>query len=226
LSRDTVVVSLDSYALSPNLEALEFTFSMRDQRGVGNCRDNAIRTSEGDDRLYGRSGADRLQAAGGADLAFGGAGDDVLEGAAGCDGLHGGRGADALIGGEGADRLFGGCGFDVFLFADVRDSPAKARDVIGAEAGAAAFDGPGRAAGDRIDLSGVDADLTNPPGDPDPFRFGDAGKGGLTVVDVGTDSLVRGNLDDDGGFEFQILIEDGAVKASAYTADDFILALA
>jgi hypothetical protein len=100
---------------------------------------------------------------------------------------------------------------------DVRDSSARSRDVIGSGAGAAAFEGPGRAAGDRIDLSGLASD---------PFVFGSAARGGLTVVDVGTDSLVRGNLDDDAGFELQILIEDGAVKASAYSADDFILALA
>jgi Ca2+-binding RTX toxin-like protein len=198
-SRDTAVVSLDRYRLAANLEALEFTASERDRIGVGNGRDNAIRTGAGDDRLHGRSG------------------DDVFEGAAGCDTLRGGPGADRLIGGEDADFLVGGRGYDTFLFVDVRDSSARSRDVIGSGAGAAAFEGPGRAAGDRIDLSALASD---------PFVFGSAARGGLTVVDLGTDSLVRGNLDDDAGFEFQILIEDGGVRASAYSADDFILTLA
>jgi Ca2+-binding RTX toxin-like protein len=208
-SRDTVVVSGDFYALGANLEILEFTASCRDRLGVGNAGDNTLRGNAGDDRLRGRCG------------------DDLLEGAAGRDGLRGGPGADTLTGGADADRLFAGAGSDVFQFADARDSHATARDVIAADAGAAAFDGAGPAQGDLIDLSYVDTDLTDGPyGDSGPFVFGSTRKGGLTVVDVGTNSLVRGNIDDDAGFELEILIRDGAVKASAYSADDFILALA
>jgi hypothetical protein len=34
---------------------------------------------------------------------------------------------------------------------------------------------------------------------------------------------VRGNVDPDAAFEFEIVIEDGGVLASAYTAADFFL---
>jgi hypothetical protein len=34
---------------------------------------------------------------------------------------------------------------------------------------------------------------------------------------------VRGNTDNDAAFEFELLIEDGAVLASAYAAADFVL---
>jgi hypothetical protein len=33
----------------------------------------------------------------------------------------------------------------------------------------------------------------------------------------------RGNTDADAAFEFELLIKDGAVPESAYTADDFLL---
>ena len=35
--------------------------------------------------------------------------------------------------------------------------------------------------------------------------------------------MIRGNTDRDAGFEFEIVIEDGGVLASAYRAADFIL---
>ncbi len=86
-----------------------------------------------------------------------------------------------------------------------------------------AFNGAGRAKGDLIDVAGVDGDLTNNPSLIDPFVFGGTGKCHLSVANVGSDTLVRGNVDDDASFEFQILIADGAVRASAYSQFDFIL---
>ena len=47
--------------------------------------------------------------------------------------------------------------------------------------------------------------------------FGSTGKGGLSLIDVGGNTLVRGNIDNSAAFEFEILIVDGAVSASAYT---------
>jgi hypothetical protein len=42
-------------------------------------------------------------------------------------------------------------------------------------------------------------------------------------VSSGTDSLVRGNVDNDTAFEFELVIEDGGVFASAYKGIDFVL---
>jgi hypothetical protein len=47
------------------------------------------------------------------------------------------------------------------------------------------------------------------------------GIGHLWAVNSGTDTLIRGNVDDDPAPEFEIEIKDGRRLASAYTADDF-----
>jgi hypothetical protein len=86
-----------------------------------------------------------------------------------------------------------------------------------------AFQGAGRAPGDLIKVSYLDEDAGN---DPASFVFGSTGKGGLSLIDRGSNTLVRGNVDDDPAFKFRLLIEDGGVTASAYTADDFILTFA
>ena len=45
----------------------------------------------------------------------------------------------------------------------------------------------------------------------------------MSCINSGRDTLVRASVDDDPGFEFVIRIADGAVRAKAYTADDFFL---
>lgn len=45
----------------------------------------------------------------------------------------------------------------------------------------------------------------------------------MSLVDSGTDTIVRANMDNDSAFEFRLVIHDGSVHASAYTAADFIL---
>ena len=101
------------------------------------------------------------------------------------------------------------------------DSTPTQRDVIAAGDGAIAFQGAGRATGDVFDLRDMDADLTTPAFVA--FTFGGTGKGHLSLADSGTSTLLRGNLDDDRSFEFQVLIDDGDVRAADYTADDFLL---
>ncbi len=98
----------------------------------------------GDDNLYGQGGNDTLS---------GGVGNDVLDGGAGNDRIDGDTGNDTLIGGNGQDTMTGGAGMDVFVFRFVSDSPVGAPDVIDD------FHGLGVSQGDRINVSGIDADL-------------------------------------------------------------------
>jgi Ca2+-binding RTX toxin-like protein len=140
---------------------------------------------------------------------------NVLRGLGGDDLLDGGRGNDTLIGGAGQDSLRGGFGRDVFVFDRESDSTPEKPDVI------LHFDAPGRGAGDRIDLSEIDANTAR-AGDQ-AFHFGSTAQGSIYLTEDGTDTLVRGNTDVGAGFEFAVLIRDGDVRAWDYTADDFFL---
>ena len=106
----------------------------------------------GNDSLYGDTGADNLSGNAGHDRLFGGGGNDYLWGDVG-----GAGGNDTLIGGAGIDSLGGGNGADRFVFSHVNHmnggvGPADwIMDFKGYE-------------GDRLDLSGIDAN---------PFRRGD-----------------------------------------------------
>ncbi|MFE0753851.1 CHRD domain-containing protein [Inquilinus sp. NPDC058860] len=93
---------------------------------------------------------------------------DRLTGNAGANGLWGDGGNDLLAGGAGADTLKGGAGADTFAYASTADSTVTAagRDTIN-----------DFTAGDRIDLSAIDA---NGAGAGDAaFTFG---TGGFTGV--------------------------------------------
>ena len=170
----------------------------------------------------GGSGRDSLSGGSGADVMLGKAGDDSLTGRAGDDMLRGQAGNDLLKGTAGSDILIGGTGADRFIFTSASHSPSGAgRDEIQAGDGAVAFEGAGRAAGDLIDLKGIDANTTSSGNQA--FVFGSTDKGGISLFNVDGNTLVRGNIDDDAAFEFEILIVDGTVNASAYTAADFIL---
>jgi Ca2+-binding RTX toxin-like protein len=81
---------------------------------------------------------------------IGGSRNDVITGSSVNNTLNGGGGTDRLTGGGGADRLAGGVGADVFRYLTITDSNVTAanRDTI--------VDFNGRA-GDRIDLSSIDA---------------------------------------------------------------------
>ncbi len=80
---------------------------------------------------------------------------NVLTGGGGADTLLGGGGNDVLVGGAGGDALTGGAGADLFRFEALGDSPAglPGRDRI---ADFSVIEG------DRIDLSAIDADATQP----------------------------------------------------------------
>lgn len=151
-------------------------YSIRGFEGIsGSYGKDTITGSSREDQLFGNNGDDSLSGAAGDDLLFGDArvkwelgpdtrwiierdqsflsGRDTLDGGAGNDRLHGEAGDDRLTGGVGADELWGGIGNDRFLYADARESRGLGRDTI-----------MDFAAGDRIDLSAIDAD---------PIRAGD-----------------------------------------------------
>jgi Ca2+-binding RTX toxin-like protein len=163
----------------------------------------------------GGAGNDSITGATGADSIRGGQGNDTLTGLGGNDTIEGGGGADLITGGNGVDQLTGGSGRDIFVFATLGSSDPLTPDRI------TDFEAAGDGKGDLIDLSGIDADGNL--GALDSFFFGSTGLGGLSVIDSGSDTLVRLNTDNDAAFEVIILIADGGVLASAYTAADFIL---
>ena len=172
---------------------------------------------------HGNELANVIQGAGGQNELYGYAGNDTLRGNAGNDVLVGGDGNDRLVGGAGSELLFGGKGNDIFDFDLVSDSPAGAgaRDVCRSDGAAIAFEGAGVSGGDRIDLSGIDANVRTSGNQA--FVFGGTGIGRVSFANSGTDSLLRCNIDADKAFEFELLIEDAGVLASAYKALDIIL---
>lgn len=129
--------------------------------------------------------------------------------------LVGGANNDTLTGGLGADRMRGGTGFDTFDFNLTSESTRAAPDLI------LDFIGAGASWGDVIDLSTIDANTTVAGNQA--FTFGSRGAGGLSLIDLGPDTLVRGNTDADAAFEFAVLLRDGGRHASVYSDFDFIL---
>lgn len=216
---DSVTSRVATHTLAGNLEALLLAGGARNGIGNagsnlidGNGLDNGLNGGAGNDFVWGKSGRDRLIGGGGGDDLDGGADRDLLRGQDGGDFLSGGVGADTLIGGRDAD-------FFDFDFASV--SPPAGRDSIRAGDGAIAFQNPGNAHGDLIDLADIDADRTTAADDA--FVFGGGGLGHLSLVDTAAGTLVRGNISPASGWELAILIEDGAVRAADYAAADFLL---
>ena len=149
-------------------------------------------------------------------------GNDTLVGSSGNDTLRGLAGNDTLRGQGGRDLLIGGAGNDTFDFDVAAHSVGSNRDVLRGGDGGKSFDGAGAAAGDRIDVSGIDANSAAAGNQA--FAWGGTGTGRISATELGnTATLIRANTDTDAAFEFELVIEDAGTKASAYTAADFIL---
>ncbi|MGK9169221.1 hypothetical protein KXR53_23100 [Inquilinus limosus] len=139
---------------------------------------------------------------------------DSLEGDAGNNTLWGGAGDDLLAGGVGADLLKGGGDSDTFAYRSVAESTvaASGKDTI------ADF-----STGDRIDLTGIDADGNSDNGDT-AFSFGTGGftgvAGELRVVDFG-DGRQGVYLDVNGDRSPDSIIT--VYADHALTAADFVL---
>ncbi len=187
------------------------TYTVSVSAGMGTAAADAVTGTASVDTVDGAAGNDSIFGAGGNDWLFGSAGNDTLRGGADNDVLTGAAGADILIGGTGNDR---------FDFNSVSESTPAVRDILRAGDGGAAFDGAGAASGDRIDVSTIDADALTAVST---FIFGGTARGHLWLTESGTNTIVNGNIDNDATVEFQLVIEDGGVRASAYTAADFIL---
>lgn len=138
---------------------------------------------------------------------------NTLKGLAGNDTLKGFGGSDRLIGGAGADDLFGGDGADTFVFAKLSDSTVSlsGRDTI--------FD---FGAGDRIDLSAIDAN-GKIKGDAAFVWIGSAefhGKAGELRYEKGkSDTFVYGDTNGDKQADIAIHLDDALKLVKA----DFLL---
>ncbi|WP_417723237.1 M10 family metallopeptidase C-terminal domain-containing protein [Salipiger sp.] len=157
-----------------------------------------LRGDDGDNRIEGGPGWDRLYGRQGNDSLFGGPGSDVL---------YGNGGADLLSGGRDGQR-------DRFVYFTALDSGVGLgnRDVI------VDFE----EAVDRIEISRLDADITQPFKQDFTFvgahRFsGTAGE--LRSVVLGDRTLVQADLDGDGVSDFDIELSG----AHTLTVDNFVL---
>jgi len=151
----------------------------------------------------------------GGDSLAGDAQANLLNGFEGGDTLGGGGGADTLIGGVGRDILTGGTGADRFTYAAIGDS------VVGAKADR--ITDFSHAEGDRIDLSGIDAN-TVLAGDQ-AFSFiggglytGVAGQLRFAVTAPGVVTVV-GDVGGDGISDFHIQLAGTVTLVAA----DFVL---
>jgi hypothetical protein len=127
--------------------------------------------TEGDDVIDGGAGNDTLSGEAGNDILIGGDGNDVL---------YGGDGDDVLIGGLGRDVLIGGSGADTFAFKSESDSVPGSPDRI------VDFS---RQEGDRIDVSGIDANV-NTAGN-DSFVFVERPNSPARLVSCAISSMPR-----------------------------------
>ncbi|MFG1480818.1 calcium-binding protein [Xanthobacter sp. V4C-4] len=133
---------------------------------------------------------------------------NTLTAGAGRDTLDGAGGNDTLIGGAGADALTGGKGADLFVYVDLADSTATATDVL------ADFSA---AAGDRIDLSRLDANTAGGTSD-DAFTFiGRSTFSGTAGELRANGSFVQADTDGDRIADLTIRVTGGgALTASAF----------
>ena len=116
----------------------------------GSSHDDALWGNDVHNEIDGLWGNDELKGGGGDDWLMGNFGNDRLYGGTGDDWIAGGQGEDRIEGGAGADDMFGEAGADRFVWTAVADSgmTAATSDTI--------FDF-NFADGDRIDVSGIDA---------------------------------------------------------------------
>lgn len=204
-----------------------------DVLSMGGGNDTAL-GGRGNDTIYGGDGNDSLNAGIGRDVVLGGNGSDTLIGGLGTDLLSGGNGNDRIDGGDGndtlsgdagsdvlisflgTDRMTGGAGADRFVFVNVYDSSAGA--------GFDTITDFKHSEGDRIDISGIDANY-DATGDAAFTFLGTAAFTGagaeLRVEATATGWSVQGDLDGDGTADFILTLIGTTLPAPV--AGDFVL---
>jgi serralysin len=162
-----------------------------DSLNGGNDNDTLV-GGAGNDNLTGGNGVDSLDGGADADTLTGGNDGDSLNGGSGSDTLSGDNGNDSLNGGAGNDVITGGNGADLFAFTET--------------GGADRIMDFNRGAGDKIDLSAIDA--VN-GGTDNAFTF--IGTGAFTGVAgqlrgyiSGSQFFVAGDTDGNGVADFTI----------------------
>lgn len=217
-------IDLADYRTALAAVTVDLSVQQGASRGAGDAAGVGIDTLSGienvagsafGDNITGDGAANRIDGGKGADTLFGLGAADVLIGGGGDDSLAGGSGADRIVGGTGRDSLTGGAGGDRFVFddGDVPGTTATTADRI------TDFS---RAAGDRIDLSAMDAIASS--GANNAFTF--IGKSGFGHVAgqlrygvAGGTAFVYGDTNGDAVADFAIRVEN----VSALLAADFVL---
>jgi VCBS repeat-containing protein len=200
-----------------SIEVLRFgnqTFTSGQTLWRGTAASETLNGSGNADLILGLGGTDILNGNAGGDFIFGEGSTDRLNGANGNDFLSGGSGGDFLTGGNGSDTLVGGAGTDVFIFNAIAETAVGANhDVI-----------VDFTAGDRIDVSAIDANLTKGGNDSFAFvgmaAFNDSTTGAILNVgqiryqQVDTDgvggfdsTLVQGNTNNNLAPDFEVLLK-------------------
>jgi Ca2+-binding RTX toxin-like protein len=163
--------------------------------------------------LNGTVGNDILTGGDGNDTLNSNVGNDILNGGYGADALNGGDGNDTLNGGLGADSLTGGAGNDVFKFSSLDElgnaiSDATQKTIVDFTAG------------DKIDLSGADADTTTSGNQAFTFHGNSSYFTGVAGELVQNGAGINGDVDGDYFSDFVIHLSG---QIPNLTAADFIL---
>lgn len=163
----------------------------------GSDNDDLWRGNSNDDHYDGGQGNDQVSGGNGNDELRGASGNDRLSGDLGADDLFGGDGDDVLVGGAGSDDLYGGLGNDTFKYSNVLESglTSSTRDHV-----------HDFSAGDKIDLSGIDARSGNWSNDA--FTYVGAASNVTSANANGAlwfeNGILYGSNDRDTAAEFQI----------------------
>lgn len=174
----------------------------------------SIRMTEFNDTLNDNNTGRTLKGDGGDDIIHGNGGNDTIYGGWGNDTITGDDGNDIIIGGTGADTMTGGAGADTFRF----DTGLDARMVRSGN-----FILPGdtitdfESGIDQIDLTRMDANTTVAGNQAFHLVERFTGRAGELVIENPLVSMfysvLSGDLDGDGGRDFQILLSSPAVPS-------------
>jgi Ca2+-binding RTX toxin-like protein len=149
-----------------------------------------------------------------ANILIGSSGHNSLDAKGGSDEIYGGSGNDTLIGGKGVDELYGEGDLDTFVF--------LAGDTSALRTEADTIHGFLQSDGDRIDLSGFDAN-SKKKGIQDFDFIGTAGfsktAGELRMQNEGDDTWISGDTNGDKKVDFVIHLDSNVVLVDT----DFLL---